>query len=943
MTDVVVVESPAKAKTINRYLGGGYTVLASLGHVRDLPPKDGSVRPDQDFAMDWESDARGDKQVTAIARALKGAHTLYLATDPDREGEAISWHVRAMLDDRKALKGVNVRRITFNEITRSAIRAAIAAPRDLDQPLIEAYLARRALDYLVGFTLSPVLWRKLPGSRSAGRVQSVALRLICEREAEIEVFKAREYWTVEAVFTTPGGAPFTARLTHLDGKRLDQFDLNNEALAQAAKAAVEAGTFTVGSVERKRVKRNPPPPFTTSTLQQEASRKLGFGAQQTMRTAQQLYEGIDIGGETVGLISYMRTDGVSMAKEAVFAIRDHVKDAYGPNYLPGAPREYQTKVKNAQEAHEAIRPTDVARTPDSVARDLSSDQRRLYELIWKRAVASQMQSAELDQVAVEVTDGKGLKLRATGSIVAFDGFLKLYREDTDDLAEGTAAEEDNRMLPPMAERDPLRRGDVNALQHFTQPPPRYSEASLVKKLEELGIGRPSTYASIITVLQDRKYVRIDKRRFIPEDRGRLVTAFLISFFEHYVDTGFTASMEEKLDDIADGNAEWRVMLRAFWDEFSKAIDQTKDLKISDVISALDEDLGPHFFPAREDGSDPRLCTACGTGRLGLKLGRYGSFIGCSNYPACQYTRRLAIDSGEDSGETLKEGMRVLGAHPDTGEEVTVRRGPYGLYVQQGENGEDKKVKPRRTSLTRGMDGDQITLEQALGLLSLPRVIGVHPETREEIQAGIGRFGPYVRMGAVYGSLERDDDVLAIGMNRAMDLLAKKLASVRTLGPHPSDKELVSVRKGRFGPYVQHGKTVANLPRGVMMDDVTLDEAVALLKEKGKTLKPRGAAARRGGRGAAAKGANGADAAAQRAASAGKQAADGADGSAAAKRKAPAKAKSAKSPARRKASAKRAAAAKPAAAAAKKAAAPTKKAAAPKPPPAKTAAPRRAAH
>jgi len=946
MTDVVVVESPAKAKTINRYLGGGYTVLASLGHVRDLPPKDGSVRPDQDFAMDWESDPRGEKQVGAIAKALKGAHTLYLATDPDREGEAISWHVRAMLDDKKALKGVIVRRITFNEITRSAIRAAIAAPRDLDQPLIEAYLARRALDYLVGFTLSPVLWRKLPGSRSAGRVQSVALRLICEREAEIEIFKAREYWTVEAVFTTPGGAPFTARLTHLDGKRLDQFDLNNEALAQAAKAAVEAGTFTVGSVERKRVKRNPPPPFTTSTLQQEASRKLGFGAQQTMRTAQQLYEGIDIDGETVGLISYMRTDGVSMAKEAVFAIRDHVKGVYGPDYLPGAPREYQTKVKNAQEAHEAIRPTDVARTPDSVARDLSNDQRRLYELIWKRAVASQMQSAELDQVSVEVTDGKGLKLRATGSIVAFDGFLKLYREDTDEDAPGATQEEDNRMLPPMAERDPLRRGDVAALQHFTQPPPRYSEASLVKKLEELGIGRPSTYASIISVLQDRKYVRIDKRRFIPEDRGRLVTAFLISFFEHYVDTGFTASMEEKLDDIADGNAEWRAMLRAFWDEFSKAIDQTKDLKISDVISALDEDLGPHFFPPREDGTDPRLCTACGNGRLGLKLGRYGSFIGCSNYPACQYTRRLAIDSGEDSGDTLKEGMRVLGVHPDTGEEVTVRRGPYGLYVQLGENGEDKKVKPRRTSLTRGMDGDQIMLEQALGLLGLPRVIGVHPETHEEIQAGIGRFGPYVRMGAVYGSLERDDDVLAIGMNRAMDLLAKKLASVRTIGPHPADKELVSVRKGRFGPYVQHGKTVANLPRGVMMDDVTLDEAVALLKEKGKTLKPRGAGARRGGRGAAAKGANGAEAPAKRAAPAraGKQeaATAGADGSIPAKRKAPANAKAAKSATRRKASAKRAAAAKPAAAAAKKAPAPAKKAAAPKRPAAKTAASGRAA-
>jgi DNA topoisomerase I len=851
MSDVVVVESPAKAKTINRYLGDGYTVLASFGHVRDLPPKDGSVRPAEDFAMDWESDARGDKQVGAIVKALKGAKTLYLATDPDREGEAISWHVRAMLAEKNALKGVDVRRITFNEITRNAIQQAISHPRDLDQPLIEAYLARRALDYLVGFTLSPVLWRKLPGSRSAGRVQSVALRLICEREAEIEVFRPREYWTVEALFHTPAGAPFTARLTHLDDKRLDQFDLANEAAALRAKQIVEAGEFTVGSVERRRVKRNPPPPFTTSTLQQEASRKLGFGAQQTMRLAQGLYEGVEINGETTGLITYMRTDGVQMAREAIGSIRDHVGASFGANYLPAAPREYSSRAKNAQEAHEAIRPTDVSRTPDSVARDLNHDQRRLYELIWKRAVASQMQSAELDQVTVEVIDGKGTKLRATGSIVAFDGFLKLYREDVDDKAEGAPDEDENRMLPPMGERDPLRRAKVDATQHFTQPPPRYSEASLVKKMEELGIGRPSTYASILSVLQDRNYVRLDKRRFIPEDRGRLVTAFLVSFFEHYVDTGFTAALEEKLDEISDGRLEWRSVMHAFWDEFSKAVDQTKDLKISDVISALDADLGPHFFPTRADGSDPRVCAACGTGRLGLKLGRYGSFIGCSNYPTCQYTRRLAVETGEDQGETLKEGMRVLGQHPETGEEVTIRRGPYGLYVQQGEATEDKKARPKRTSLPRGMDGANLTLEQALALLSLPREVGVHPETREKIEAGIGRFGPYVKMGAVFGSLDRDDDVLALGLNRAVDLLAKKLASVRTIGPHPKDKELVTVRKGRFGPYVQHGNTVANLARGVMMEDVTLDDAVALLVEKGKPLKPRGGAARKGGKKAAA--------------------------------------------------------------------------------------------
>jgi len=837
MTDVVVVESPAKAKTINKYLGGGYTVLASFGHVRDLPPKDGSVRPEEGFAMDWAADERGVRQVSAIAKALKGAHTLYLATDPDREGEAISWHVRAMLEDKKALRGVIVRRITFNEITRSAIQFAIEHPRELDQPLIEAYLARRALDYLVGFTLSPVLWRKLPGSRSAGRVQSVALRMVCEREAEIEMFRPREYWTVEAHFLTPSGAPFTARLTHLDGKRLDQFDLNTEALAHGAKAAVETGAFSVASVERKRVKRHPPAPFTTSTLQQEASRKLGMGAQAIMRCAQQLYEGVELDGETTGLITYMRTDGVQMAREAMMAIREHVGEAYGHTYVPATAREYSSKAKNAQEAHEAVRPTDVARTPDSVARYLSPEQRRLYELIWKRAVASQMQSAELDQVAVDIA-GERTRLRATGSIVAFDGFLKLYREDVDDAPERAAVDE-SRMLPPMQERDPLSRGDVSADQHFTQPPPRYSEASLVKKMEELGIGRPSTYASILTVLQDRNYVRLENKRFMPEDRGRLVTAFLTSFFERYVDSNFTASLEEQLDDISGGRADWRAVMQAFWEHFSRAVEQTRDLKISDVIDALDQDLGQHFFPTRADGADPRLCPACHEGRLGLKLGRHGSFIGCSNYPGCQYTRRLAIDGGEDGGETLKEGMRELGHHPDTGEGVTVRRGPYGLYVQQGEaNPDDKKNRPRRTSLPKGVEGDQLTLEQALGLLSLPRLVGIHPDRQEPLEAGIGRFGPFIRMGSVYASLDKDDDVLSVGLNRAVDVMAKKLDSVRSLGPHPADKAPVMVRKGRFGPYAQHGLRIANLPRDVAMEDMTLDDAVALLAEKGKVLKAK---------------------------------------------------------------------------------------------------------
>lgn len=841
MTDVIIVESPAKAKTINKYLGNKYTVLASFGHVRDLPPKDGSVRPDEDFAMDWSSDERGAKQIKAISQALKGAKNLYLATDPDREGEAISWHVRAMLEDKKLLKNINVERVTFNEITKQAVQHAMQNPRELDQPLIEAYLARRALDYLVGFTLSPILWRKLPGSRSAGRVQSVALRLICEREAEIEIFKSKEYWTISGTFLTSENATFTAKLTQLQGKKLEQFDLNNEELAQQAVNLLQKESFAVQAVERKKTKRNPAPPFTTSTLQQDASRKLHMSAQNTMRTAQQLYEGVDVGGETVGLITYMRTDGVQMANEAITAIRQHIGDKFGDHYLPSKPRHYTSKAKNAQEAHEAIRPTNISYTPDQVAAYLTPDQKKLYELIWKRAVASQMQSAELDQVAVTLANpNKDNLFRATGSMIAFDGFLKLYKDIVDDQEKDPSKQDSSTMLPSMKEGEETATKTILPEQHFTQPPPRYSEASLVKKMEELGIGRPSTYASILGVLRDREYVTLENRYFIPQDRGRLVTAFLTSFFKRYVDVDFTANLEEKLDDISDSKTNWKTVLRDFWDDFSKAIEQTKDLKISDVIDALDHDLGNHFFAESTDGSDPRKCPSCETGTLHLKLGRYGAFVGCTNYPECQYTRRLGVDGANpEEDDTLKEGSRTLGNHPETDEAIVLKRGPYGLYIQCGEaDPENKKKKPKRATIPKGMDGNAITLQDAVGLLSLPRTLGEYPTTGEAIQAGLGPFGPYIKVGNIFASLDKTDNVLTVDLPRALEVVEKKMASIHNLGPHPKDKEPVLLRKGRFGFYLQHKKTVAPLPKGDNGESLTLETALSILEEKGKTAKEK---------------------------------------------------------------------------------------------------------
>jgi DNA topoisomerase-1 len=835
---VVVVESPAKAKTINRYLGSDYTVLASYGHVRDLPSKDGSVKPDEDFAMSWEVDGKSAKRLADIADALKGADRLILATDPDREGEAISWHVLEDLNRRKAVKGSAVERVVFNAITKSAVTEAMKHPRQIDMELVEAYLARRALDYLVGFTLSPMLWRKLPGARSAGRVQSVALRLIVDRELEIEAFRTQEYWTVEADVSA-GSEPFLARLVKHESKRLGRMDLADAAVAARAKAAVEGASFTVASVDKKPGRRLPPPPFTTSTLQQEASRKLGFSAQRTMQAAQKLYEGVDIGGETVGLITYMRTDGVQSAPEALEEVRSVIAGLYGPDYVPPAPRLYKTKAKNAQEAHEAIRPTSLSRNPGRLR--LEPDLGRLYELIWKRMVASQMEAARIERTAVDLESADGRTgLRATGQVVLFPGYLTLYEEGRDD-----AADEDGGRLPLVAEGAAAKILAARADQHFTEPPPRYSEASLVKKMEDLGIGRPSTYASILSVLRDRSYVRMDKNRFVPEDAGRLVTAFLEQFFGRYVEYDFTADLEQKLDLVSAGELDWKTLLRDFWRDFHAAVGEIGELRTSQVLDALNEALGPHIFPDKGDGADPRACPTCGAGRLSLKTGRYGAFIGCSNYPECRYTRPIAATEG-DANEP--SGDRDLGVDPATGERVWLKTGRFGPYVEAA--GET----PRRASLPKDWPPAAMDIDKALRLLGLPRQVGPHPEDGGMILAGIGRYGPYVQHAGTYANLSNADEVFEVGLNRAVTVLAEKRAGGRggvqssalhELGAHPATGKPVRILAGRYGPYVKHEATNANLPKGSDPKDLTLDQAVALLAAR--ESRDGGGKAKRGGR------------------------------------------------------------------------------------------------
>ena len=814
---LVVVESPAKAKTIEKYLGPGHRVLASFGHVRDLPPKDGSVDPDQAFAMLWQVSPDRAKQLKAITEEAKGADTLILATDPDREGEAISWHVQEVLRQKKALPQ-QVQRVTFNAITNAAVSEAMKHPRALDVDLIDAYRARRALDYLVGFTLSPILWRKLPGAKSAGRVQSVALRLIVDREREIEIFRPQEYWQVSATFEA-GGQSFTARLVQFDGKKIERLTIGSKADADAAKAAVEAGRFSVSSVETKPFSRNPPPPFMTSTLQQEAARKLGFAASHTMRVAQGLYED--------GLITYMRTDGVDMAPEAVSAARKAIADRYDSGYVPDKPRHYTTKAKNAQEAHEAIRPTDFSRSSAA-----SGDHARLYELVYNRALASQMASARLERTTVELADGTGKAvLRATGQVVLFPGYLALYEEGRDDRLD----DEDAARMPALREGDAPAKTAVEATQHFTQPPPRYSEASLVKRLEELGIGRPSTYASILQTLKDREYVRVDKARFIPEESGRLVTAFLERFFERYVSYDYTAELEEELDDVSGGRLDWQKLLDEFWRDFKPKAGEVMEQKPSEVTEALDEFLAPWLYPPRADGSEPRICPSCGNGRLSLRGGKFGAFVACSNYPECRYTQKFGQPGAEGN-----DGPQ------DLGEGISLKTGRFGPYVERGD---------KRASIPKDIPIEDVNAEVAERLLSLPRLIGSHPETGEPITASIGRYGPYLAHNGKYARLASTAEVFETGMNAAVAKLADAASGggrargasrepIAVVGAHPQSGKDLKVMDGRYGPYVTDGTTHATLPKGADPKAVTLDEAVRLIDEKaakGPTKKGRGKA------------------------------------------------------------------------------------------------------
>ena len=831
--NVLVVESPSKAKSINKYLGDSYKVLASIGHIRDLSANNNAINTNDDFQMTWEVSDRGKKVIKEISDAAKNSQNLYLATDPDREGEAIAWHVEKIIRENPKLQDLNIHRITFNEITKNAVKESLKIPRKIDDNLVNAYLARRALDFLVGFNLSPVLWRKLPGSKSAGRVQSVALRIITERELEIEKFNPEEYWTINSIFSK-NNIEFESRLTHYFSKKLQKIDIKNDQSATDILSNVLKGNYCVKNVEKKETKRNPYPAFTTSTMQIEASRKLNFSANQTMRTAQKLYEGTEIDGEPTGLITYMRTDSVIMSKDAINQAREYIKNEIGKEYLPPEARIYKSKAKNAQEAHECIRPTNFYVTPKKIKNLLSSDEYKLYEIIWQRSLSSQMSNAIINQVIADIqNEEKTITFRSNGSSIKFKGMLAVY-QDTKDEDENN---EENNNLPVLEIGENLTLVKSEKKQHFTLPPPRYTEASLVKKLEELGIGRPSTYASIIKVLQDREYVILDKKRFIPHDRGRVVSIFLDNYFNQYVQYEFTADLENQLDAISDGKLNWKEVLKKFWNTFKNLCDETVGKSNREIIDVIDQALGPHFFPPKGEDKE-RKCPTCDNGRLGLKVGKFGGFIGCSNYPNCKYT--LQFNQLSDIKNGKLQGPREIGIYPETGEMITLRKGPYGNYMQLGEGSNDKK--PKRVSLPKNFEPDEIGLNTAIQLLGLPRKLGFHPETNKTVSAGIGMYGPYVLHDKKYKALEKEDNILEIELDRALELIAKPTvrgnATLKNLGENPNENKIMTLHDGKYGPYVKCGKINASLIGDQTIESLSKEEAILLIENRKNKIKKK---------------------------------------------------------------------------------------------------------
>ena len=809
---VVIVESPSKAKTISKYLGGKYKVVASFGHVRDFPAKSGSVDPDDDFRMIYEIIPKSEKYIDKIVKTVSSEKSgIYLATDPDREGEAIAWHIVEVLRERSAIgEDVAINRMVFNEVTKRAVNAAINDCRSINMDLVHAQQARRVLDYLVGFTLSPLLWRKLPGSKSAGRVQSVALRLVCEREHEIEQFDSREYWDIAVLLKNKSGEELTATLKRYNGEKLDKFAVSNADSANAIAEHVRKESYHVASAEAKQTKRNPYPPFITSSLQQEASTKLGFSAKNTMMVAQKLYEGVDIGGETVGLITYMRTDGFYISTEALSYIRDTIKMQFGDKYLTKSPRQYVKKVKNAQEAHEAIRPTDITMTPDSLAKYLSDDQLKLYDLIWRRTMASQMESAVIDQVIVDIqSKDSSVILHAVGSSLGFDGYQKVYGTDDDDK---------RNMLPRLEVGEDCDLVEVSPNQHFTQPPPRYSEASLVKKMEEIGIGRPSTYAAIISVLQERGYTQLAQKKFVPSERGRIVNAFLTNFFSRYVEYDFTANLEEELDLISNGNMAWKEVLRRFWQKFISDVSTVRGIEVSEILKSITKDLEGYAFSSSSGEAVDRSCPGCGKGELMLNIGKYKAFLGCNRYPECKYTRGI----GGESGVCGDEFPKVLGLDDATQEEIILKNGPYGEYLQLGDNAKGKRV-----AIPQGIQ--EITLDVAKKLLSLPIVLGNYPDTVQDVKLGTGRFGPYVLYGGAYFSVKGREDFWNLTLEEAVSIIdSQAQKKSRLLGLYDNGKEIY-VCKGRYGFYLKCGdKSVAIKGKG---GEITLEDAVSLLNQK----------------------------------------------------------------------------------------------------------------